>query len=215
VPLGYTTKVPYNLRFPGQVFDGQAGLHQNGFRDYDPATGRYVESDPIGLNGGINTYTYVDGKPTSEVDPLGLMGFGGGGSASHPSQTPPKECQACEGDDRLTVRVDSTVCAGGDTNCFLAMQAAGVPGPYFPHTNVYSKQCLATMGVLVKPAGFAGSEIVKRGAPTLATKLGASEGLSATIGRWAAGLMGWEVAAVFAPWALSDIEERCECKNGH
>jgi RHS repeat-associated protein len=42
----------YNLRLPGQVFDGQAGLHQNGFRDYDPATGGYVESDPIGLAAG-------------------------------------------------------------------------------------------------------------------------------------------------------------------
>jgi RHS repeat-associated protein len=54
------TKVAYNLRFPGQVFDGQAGLHQNGFRDFDPAVGRYVESDPAGLRlvsaASINTY---------------------------------------------------------------------------------------------------------------------------------------------------------------
>ena len=61
----------YNLRFPGQMFDGQAGLHQNYFRDYDPALGRYVQSDPIGLGGGINTFAYAL-APTMHTDPLGL-----------------------------------------------------------------------------------------------------------------------------------------------
>jgi RHS repeat-associated protein len=61
-----------NLRFPGQIYDSQAGLQQNYFRDYDPAIGRCLESDPIGITAGINTYAYVGGNPTSFVDTLGL-----------------------------------------------------------------------------------------------------------------------------------------------
>ena len=47
------------------------GLYYNYFRDYDPATDRYHESDPIGLKSGINTYAYVGGKPLMLTDPLG------------------------------------------------------------------------------------------------------------------------------------------------
>jgi RHS repeat-associated protein len=64
----------YNLRFPGQYFDSETGLHYNTFRDYDPATGRYVQSDPIGLQGGVNTYAYAGVSPTGGIDPAGLEG---------------------------------------------------------------------------------------------------------------------------------------------
>ncbi len=60
------------LRMPGQYFDREVGLFYNYFRDYDPATGRYVESDPIGLQGGMNTYGYVGGNVFGAVDPRGL-----------------------------------------------------------------------------------------------------------------------------------------------
>ena len=62
----------FNLRFPGQYADKETNLAYNINRDYDPAIGRYTESDPIGLSGGVNTYTYVYGSPIGLIDSLGL-----------------------------------------------------------------------------------------------------------------------------------------------
>lgn len=60
------------LRFPGQQATDASGLFYNYFRDYDPASARYVESDPVGLNAGVSTYGYVISNPARFTDPLGL-----------------------------------------------------------------------------------------------------------------------------------------------
>ncbi|EOG5456751.1 RHS repeat-associated core domain-containing protein [Cronobacter turicensis] len=65
-------QVPQNLRFQGQYLDRESDLHYNLFRYYDPVAGRYTQMDPIGLAGGLNTYSYV-GDPLVWVDPLGLI----------------------------------------------------------------------------------------------------------------------------------------------
>jgi RHS repeat-associated protein len=62
----------YNLRMPGQYYDRDTNLFYNYYRDYDPQTGRYLQSDPIGLNGGINTFAYVRGNPVGMSDAFGL-----------------------------------------------------------------------------------------------------------------------------------------------
>ena len=65
------TVTTINLRFPGQYYDVETGLHYNYFRDYDPSIGRYVQSDPIGLYDGTNTYAYAYASPLVNSDPTG------------------------------------------------------------------------------------------------------------------------------------------------
>lgn len=81
MPFGETevvvNQIDFHVRLPGQYFDGEAGLHYNYYRDYDPSIGRYVQSDPIGLNGGLNTYGYTYQNPLIYTDPFGLASVAG------------------------------------------------------------------------------------------------------------------------------------------
>jgi RHS repeat-associated protein len=72
-PLFMTGTTTNNLRFPGQYYDAETGLHYNYFRDYMPEIGRYIEKDPIGLEGGVNYYAYVENNPVKHIDPYGLL----------------------------------------------------------------------------------------------------------------------------------------------
>jgi RHS repeat-associated protein len=67
----------FPLRFPGQYFDKETNLSYNMRRDYDMSVGRYVQSDPIGLRAGLNTYAYVSNKPLIAKDPFGLAKWTG------------------------------------------------------------------------------------------------------------------------------------------
>ena len=67
-----TTGYALNLRYPGQYYDAESGTNYNVYRNYEPAIGRYQQSDPLGLAGGMSTYAYVGGNPLTNVDPYGL-----------------------------------------------------------------------------------------------------------------------------------------------
>jgi RHS repeat-associated protein len=98
-PDGDAVSLTFNLRMPGQVFDVETGYHYNTFRDYEPGTGRYLTSDPIGLAGGVSTYGYVGGTPLSATDPLGLAdvmfeGYAAGAIDGMPERRGLNRCQS-------------------------------------------------------------------------------------------------------------------------
>jgi RHS repeat-associated protein len=108
------------LRFAGQYADAETGLYYNWHRDYDASTGRYVQSDPIRQNGGINTYTYADNDPLRYSDPLGLWSVTFGAYAGPGGQV---TFGSSNGNGFMTVRVG--LGAGGG---FSYNPAGGLPG---------------------------------------------------------------------------------------
>jgi RHS repeat-associated protein len=97
-PDGNGVSTIQSLRFPGQYFDVESGMHHNYFRDYESSTGRYIESDPVGLRGGISIYSYAGAHPLTMVDPKGLKSCGQcatvdcllyGGNVCPPDPPPP------------------------------------------------------------------------------------------------------------------------------
>ncbi|WP_194240729.1 RHS repeat-associated core domain-containing protein [Snodgrassella sp. ESL0253] len=71
--LDVNNQITINLRFPEQYYETETGLSYNSLRDYDAKTGRYIQSDPIGLAGEIYTYGYVGRNPLVYSDPAGKI----------------------------------------------------------------------------------------------------------------------------------------------
>ncbi|MFA0812272.1 RHS repeat-associated core domain-containing protein [Microbulbifer epialgicus] len=69
IALAHENEIEQPIRFQGQCFDEETGLHYNRFRYYDPEVGEFTQPDPIGLLGGVNNYQYVS-NPVTWIDPF-------------------------------------------------------------------------------------------------------------------------------------------------
>ncbi|MFZ6675445.1 RHS repeat-associated core domain-containing protein [Undibacterium sp. Xuan67W] len=136
---GVANNFSFNLRFPGQYFDKETGLHYNYFRDYEPSTGRYVESDPIGLDGGINTFGYVFGNPVALTDSMGLQSYMCSSAGLSAWCEPPKpKCISKKWADGISGAAGGAVggaVGGGGWPGFFAGGVIGGIGSYYASGN--------------------------------------------------------------------------------
>lgn len=102
-----------NVRFQGQYFDTETDLAYNLNRDYEFGTGRYIESDPIGIAGDVSTYAYVGSKPYLHTDSLGMISDAGEKACKliEEHYNPPNDDCKCQ----KNIIVD-------ECNCFKAYQ---------------------------------------------------------------------------------------------
>jgi RHS repeat-associated protein len=119
-----------NLRMPGQYYDAESGLFYNWNRYYNPATGRYISSDPIGIDGGLNIFLYAEASPVMYSDPRGLETPSISLGKNPLEATPPtktEQCvRVCAGElfDDMNMAVQGAVAVGATP---IPKKALGMP----------------------------------------------------------------------------------------
>jgi RHS repeat-associated protein len=107
------------VRFQGQYFDAETGLHYNRFRYYDPDVGRFVSQDPIGLAGGDNLYAYAP-NPSGWVDPFGLSPLPNAGKNRKPTAEKPNIDKRCKDCKKWSIDRYDKICKGKVPNVGFA-----------------------------------------------------------------------------------------------
>ncbi len=203
------------LRFPGQYYDEETGLHYNWNRYYDPDTGRYITSDPIGLGGGLNTYGYAMQNPINLIDPTGLITWEGKVTVS--------DVGYILGGALITAELESECIDGKKYTVFVEGLVGGINLGFLPVGSSSSNEKLDDGLPNIDPSIFNGSaELgvisaqVSRGLAITDLKLGSARtpktgrkpNVSSTTGFGEGALITVGRSWLKAP----PLEESCECE---
>lgn len=195
------------MRFAGQYYDQETGLHYNYHRYYDPKTGRYITPDPIGLDGGTNLYAYVQNNPVNLIDPLGLVSAGQLGIGNTGSYGGDSTCESMYDERGLFTLADIIYIDHSDIEIQYGvipigpvgglrgllgkgfptkLNRGGLPQPYNPKTGQYLSYG-ANPGLNMSPvvrfaAGFGQGWAAAKGASGGTTPVGTAGNIGYTVG---------------------------------